>query len=216
MLIISILLKIFIIVLCFIFLSFILLMVIPFEYNLNFQISENISFGADISWMFRFIKVNVTNKEPDLKINLLIGNKRFWSIKPSKTSANNKNKKVKRKKTRSKSKGLFNINVLKYLISYFRDVLKIIRPRGIEIKGEYGFSDPSMTGFLCGIVPIISEIFPFSSLQLQPVFDDETMNIQSRVWGKIILFFIVFRTLKVILKKEIRKILFKRRKTIET
>lgn len=209
----TILLKILVILICILLTLLIALMLIPFEYSLNSQINESISFEAKILWMFHLIKVNFLKEESGLKINFFIGNKGIFSIDPTKKSKYNKKEKKHKKKS---NKNFFKQSFLSCVISYFKDILKIVRPKGIYIKGVYGFYDPSITGFLSGFIPILEQVIPSSDINLQPIFDDEIIDIKASIWGKIILFFIGYRTLKFILKKEVRKTLFKKSKTVET
>lgn len=216
MVIMTIVLKILAILICILLSLLIALIFIPFEYSLNSQIKESISFEAKVLWMFHLLKANFLKEESGLKINFFIGNKRIFSIDPTKKSNHSKKEKKHNKKSNKNNKKFFKQNFLSYAISYFKDILKIIKPKGIEIKGAYGFYDPSITGLLSGFIPIFEQIIPSSDIKLQPIFDDEFIDIKANIWGKIILFSLIYRTLKFILKKEVRKTLFKKSKTVET
>lgn len=210
MIVVAILLKIVLISICIL----IALMFIPFEYSLNSQINESVTVEGKILWMFHLIKVAFLKEESGFKINFFVGNKRIFSIDPTKKSKYNKKEKKHKKKS---NKNFLKKNFISCVIYYFKDTLKIIKPKGMYIKGVYGFYDPSITGFLSGIIPILEQIIPLSDIKLQPIFEDEIIDIKASVWGKIILFFVGYKTLKFILKKEVRKTLFKKKsKTVET
>lgn len=213
MILVSILLKILVILLCILLILLIAFMLIPFEYNLNLKVNENISFEAKLLWLFHLTKVNFLKEDSSFKINFFILNRRIFSINPSKKPKVN----VKEKKHKKKlGKSFFKKDFLTYAIYYFKDILKIIKPKMVEIKGIYGFYDPSITGILSGLIPIIEQSIPNSNIKIQPIFDDEIIEIEANIWGKVILFSIIYRTLRFILKKEVRRILFKKSKTVET
>lgn len=216
MIIVTIVLKVLILLLCVLLTLFIVLMIIPFEYSLNLKISEDIDFQTKILWMFQMIKISFLKEKSNLKIDFFLINKKVFSIRPTQKFKQKKKEKKYKKESNKGNKSFFKQNFINYAISYFKDILKIVRPKKVEIKGGYGFYDPSITGFLSGFIPILEQIIPSSDIKLQPVFDNEIIDVKVTLWGKMILFFIAHRTIKFILKKEVRKTLFKKPKTIET
>ena len=123
-----------------------------------------------------------------------------------------KNKKNSKKKKRS------NFNIRDYiqkefindLINYFKEIIHIVKPKTVEINGFYGFEDPSLTGMICGIIPLISSLIPKSDINLQPVFDDEIIEIECDIHGKISLLSAIIKTIKFVLKKNSRERIFKK------
>ena len=63
---------------------------------------------------------------------------------------------------------------------------------------------------ICGIIPLISNLIPKSDINLQPVFDDEIIEIECDVHGKISLLSAIVKTLKLIFKKNNRQKIFKK------
>ncbi|WML37364.1 hypothetical protein [Clostridium sp. OS1-26] len=81
-------------ILIYILLSLLIALIfIPFEYSLNSQIKESISFEAKALWMFHLLKANFLKEESGLKINFFIGNRRIFSIDPTKSPIAIKKKK---------------------------------------------------------------------------------------------------------------------------
>ena len=68
----------------------------------------------------------------------------------------------------------------------------------------------------CGIIPIVSNLIPSSDINLEPVFDDEIIDINCEIYGKVSLFIIIIKTLRFILKKNNRVKLFRNLKKSET
>jgi hypothetical protein len=207
-----ILLKLLKLILCILLSLIIFLMFIPFKYIVNCKIKEDLYLNASVSWLFHLLRIKFIKEGKNFKTCFFIVSKCFSFEKENK----HKGKKSKGKKNNLINKENLSKKVIGCAISYFSDILKIISPEIIELKGVYGFYDPSITGILCAFIPILN-IIPNAKINLQPVFDDDNMDVEINICGKIILFFIAYRTLKLILKKEIRKLLFKKKsKTIET
>ncbi len=197
----------------------IFLMFIPFQYAVNCKIKEDLYLNAGISWLFHLIKIEFIKEGQKFKTCFFIMNKciSFKKDNKPKEKKKKKDKKSKGKKSNLLTRDILSKKIIGYAISYFGDILKIISPEVVELKGVYGFYDPSITGILCAFMPILNKIIPSAKIDLQPIFDDDNIDVEINIAGKIILFFIVYRTLKLILKKEIRKILFKKKsKTLET
>ena len=130
-------------------------------------------------------------------------------------------KTIKKENLKSKKS---NFNIMDYvqgefkydLFHYFKDIVNIIKPKRIKISGVYGFDDPSLTGMACGIIPIVSSFIPTSDINVQPVFDDEIIDIHCVIYGRISLIIAIIKTLKFIHKKDNRRKIFKKQKKIET
>ncbi|NMM63356.1 DUF2953 domain-containing protein [Clostridium sp. P21] len=211
-------LKILLILMCVILSLLILVMFVPFKYNLNSHINEIVKIEGIILWMFNLFKIKILQEE-NLKITFFIGNKVIYVISEKENLESEEVKPDNKKVTESKTTNIKDFIKKKFIscvLSYFKDMLKIIKPDEIRIKGVYGFDDPCITGLLCGFIPIISQIIPHSDINLNPVFDDDVINIKTSICGKVFLFLIAFKTLKFVLKKDIRKILLKKSKTSET
>lgn len=83
-------------------------------------------------------------------------------------------------------------------------LLKRIKPKKFNLKGEIGFKDPSLTGYLAAIY---SSFYPYLEkiLQVHMDFEEEVLEGQIYVKGKITLGYFLFFALSLIIKKEIRQ-----------
>lgn len=212
MAIVFILLKI-LLILLFIMLSVLILIVfIPFEYFFIGKISDSIEGKIEIRWVLGLIKVIIrkAKENPQLTVNICrinIYDKKFI-------------KKTYRKKQSKSKKGFKFENIGKEflieLFSYSKDIFNLIRPKHLKIVGAYGFYDPSLTGMLLGVISILSELIPSAQINMQPSFNEEIINSEAQVDGKIKVYVLCYKTIKLLLKKEIRQILFEKSKTAET
>ncbi|MBX4260232.1 DUF2953 domain-containing protein [Clostridium estertheticum] len=213
-------LKILLYLLIFIFGIILLFLIIPFEYYISSKIDEKINVDITLLFFKKIVKVMVRHEDTKeiflLKfMGLCIIRKEIKSpdIKIEKEEKE-KNKKNSKKKKEKKSS--FNIRdyiereFINDLINYFKDIINIVKPKFAKINGFYGFEDPSLTGVICGIIPLISNLIPKSDINLQPVFDDEIIEIECDVHGKISLLSAIIKTLRFVFKKNNRQKIFKK------
>lgn len=143
----------------------------------------------------------------------------------------NFNKKVKNKIDNKKSKenldylkNIFNKikSIFKYperdiIIKYTKKLIlklfKIIKPENINIKCEFGFDDPSITGYLLGVISMMSVLIP-GNLNIKGNFEKEIFNISLETYGKANLWSIGFHILVYVFKKPIWKLIKNRKEDI--
>ncbi|MHC1684784.1 MAG: DUF2953 domain-containing protein [Clostridiaceae bacterium] len=204
----------------------IIILIIPFQYEFNGSYNDELNYDGNVLWAFRFFKVMIFRSEEKIQFALFICGKKVFvkNLHSEEVNKNNKDKqpKIKEKKTKEKStsrgsvKEYFEKRFLRDIIAYFKEVLEVIKPKSVKIHGIYGFQDPSITGILCGFIPLISLVIPNRDIMLEPVFDDDVLELDVSVSGKIILGIILVKTLALIFKESVRKKIFKRRKKVET
>ncbi|MBU3184778.1 DUF2953 domain-containing protein [Clostridium estertheticum] len=213
-------LRILLYLLIFTFGIILLFLIIPFEYYISSKIDEKINVDITLLFFKKIIKVMMRHEDTKetflIKImGLRIIRKEIKSpgikIEKEETEKNNKNSKKKKEK-----KSSFNIRdyiereFINDLINYFKDIINIVKPKTVKINGFYGFDDPSLTGMICGIIPLISNLIPKSDINIQPVFDDEIIEIECDVHGKISLLSAILKTFKFVFKKNNRQKIFKK------
>ena len=129
---------------------------------------------------------------------------------------NKKNPQNIKKKKESKSRRNIGKNLIIELFKYFKDIINIVKPKHFIISGVYGFEDPSLTGMLLGVISIIKGAVPNAQIYVNPVFEEETINLKGEIYGDIKGCVVCYRTIKLIIKKDVRQYLFKKSKTAET
>ena len=209
--------KVLLYLLIIIFCSILLFVIIPFEYEFNTKIDEKIKAGVNLSFFNKFLKIMMTYEEKETLLLIKVMGLRIIRKKIKMSS-----KEVKKEEIKNKKNNNFNIKdyiqreFINDLINYFKDIINIIKPKGIKINGIYGFEDPSLTGIACGIIPIVSSVIPTSHINLQPVFDDEIIDINCEIYGRVSLLIATIKTLRFVLKKNNRRKIFKKLKKSET
>lgn len=214
-----IILKILIVLICILLAILMIIIFIPFKYFMNGKIDDSIGGHVEVRWMFGLVKVIVYKYEDEAKIKIIICGLNIYSKKLEEENNKKKEKeasKKKRKKKESKSKRNIGKNLLMEFFKYFKDIINIVKPKYFRISGQYGFEDPSLTGMLLGLISIIKGVVSKAQIDVNPVFEEEIINLEVEIHGDIKICVICYRTIKLIIKKDVRKILFKKSKTAET
>ena len=211
--------KILLILLCILLSVLILVLFIPFEYFLNGKINDSAQGIAEIRWIFGLFRIIVCKYEdkPEMKIiicGLNIYNKKL--IKENNIEKQKKSSKHKKSKKESKIRRNIGKNLIIEFIKYFKDIINIVKPKYFRISGVYGFEDPSLTGMLLGVVSIIKGAVSGAQIYVDPDFEEENINIEAEIYGDIKICVAGYRTFKLLMKKDVRQILFKKSKTAET
>ena len=207
-----IILKILFILLCILLSILLLMLFIPFEYLLNGKIHDSAEGKAEIRWIFGLIKIIICKYDEKPEIKIIICGLNIYNKKLTKKINTKKYKKSKKEHKRRTNIGK---KLIIELFKYFKDVINIVKPKYFRISGVYGFEDPSLTGMLLGLISIIKGAVPNAEIYVEPVFEEETINIETEIYGNIKVWVICYRTLKLIIKKEVRQILFKKSKLLK-
>jgi len=96
----------------------------------------------------------------------------------------------------------------KRLFAFIKRILKHILPRKLKVKGEIGFSDPSSTGYLMGIISTIRPSFA-RSLFVKPNFEREILTGEAYVEGRVSIAYIAFEFVRFYLNKANKEVIKK-------
>lgn len=207
-----IILKILLIALCILISILILILFIPFGYFLTGKINDNVEGNIEIKWMFGLIRIVICKGKNNPEIGLSICRLNIYNKKLIKKTNSKKEKNLKKRfKSRNIGKEL-----LIELYNYCKDILCLIKPKHFKINGVYGFDDPSVTGMILGAVNMINGTIPNAEININPVFDEKIINIEAKTCGDIKIYLICYRTLKLLMKRNVRQSLFKKSKSVET
>ncbi len=66
-----------------------------------------------------------------------------------------------------------------------RDLFRILKPEQFSIKGKIGFAEPHYTGWLAAFSNSIKYSFHNAFIDLEPVFDDECLEIEFTLRGRL-------------------------------
>ncbi|AJA49373.1 hypothetical protein CPAST_c33070 [Clostridium pasteurianum DSM 525 = ATCC 6013] len=196
--------KIFIIIFIIAVILLIMLLLIPYNYFIEGNTRENFKVKVHVNWLIGIFKIIVFNLSDQFQIEVYFFNLRIYSSFKKNRNKYIENSKSINKKFKINLKNL-DLNFLKKVLSYLRDVFLILKPNTFNIKGVYGFEDPFFTGAISSVLSIIKLNFSLVKIDVSPVFDKIVLNILIEAKGKVNLFKIIFVIVKVLREKELRK-----------
>lgn len=206
-----IILKLILVLLIVVVFASILLIIIPFKYEISAKtLTKDQFIILDVFCIFKLLRIRLSVVDNNLTLSFFITNNLIFT-QYLQQGSNNRIRNTKRVYKHILKKH-FSRMFLSCLLSYLKDIFIIIKPSRIKIHGTYSFQDPSITGILSGFILIANNVIPFTNISLQPSFDGEKININADISGQILLLTIILKTLKFILKREVRKSLFKKSK----
>ena len=85
-------------------------------------------------------------------------------------------------------------------------VLKHIRPRHIDIKGEVGFEDPSLTGTVIAITSMMIPVFG-DKIRITGNFEEPVINVTGRLKGRITIMRVLWTLAVLYFNRDLRKII---------
>jgi hypothetical protein len=88
-------------------------------------------------------------------------------------------------------------------------MLNHCKPSQFRINAKVGFEDPMYTGLLCGIKNTSYAILDKYQIRLQTTFEDEVLEGNFIIGGRVQIFYLILVALEFVLTKPFRSILFK-------
>lgn len=193
-----------IILIC-IFLLILIVLVLPCKYNFSVAINDKDAyFHGEVYLICHLLKLNILLKSPENRIEISILGKKY-PLKFDRKSHNNHVSQIKIKDVYD----FLDFDFLSSGLSYIKQIVHILKPKYVGVKGTYGFYDPAETGFLCAFISMIPQIMMEDCIHicLNPNFQDEIIDIKIDICGKLTTLSIVVKTIKFVMKKEVRQVL---------
>jgi hypothetical protein len=188
----------------------ILILFVPIFFHLQVNKYNDLILWAKVNWLFNAIYCDV-KKEGDQ--NLVIILKIFGLPIHLKEGRAQKKKKEKIKKEKKfNSKALLNQPFLTKAFQLIKKVLKHILPQEFRVRLSYGFDNPANTGILCGFIALFSTYYSGYDIYLDPIFDQEILEGELSLKGRLFCFVITYYVLQLVLSKTFRKTIKKAKK----
>ena len=221
MLILLIILKILLYLLLFLLGLALLLLLIPINYAGQVISADGFRAQLAVGWAWKLLGISAEMEGEEVDITLQVLNKRVYRLKGSKTIEKEKKirkeqgekKKIKKPGKELGIRDIVDRALIDVILDYFKGVLSIVKPKYLHLYGTYGFEDPSITGIVCGGTGIIKSLIPHARLNLTPDFTREVLDLDVRAEGSMVVGSLAYRTIKTVLKKPVRKILFRKKKS---
>lgn len=186
----------------FIILAFILCMLFTkTRYSIDALSKPSINYIAEVSFFRGVILIKLSNTQKS-GIQLFNHYLRKHSLK-----SNSRKEKLKNNDKKSNI-SIPKKEVLKEIIKYIHDIFKILKPDSVKAQGCYGFDDPYYTGIVSALLGMVVPYIENKNIRLCPIYYEEKIDIDCSIKGSVRLYFILYRTLRFLLKKDIRNFLF--------
>jgi len=198
---------------------FAMLILIPIVYSAEAAKEEYYFLDLKISWLGNIINVKV-NKEEHKKMDFFISifglhiplHDRKKVQKRSKKGERKKQER-KRKKTKQELNKYFSFFQRSFLDQSFlllKKVLKHILPKKFYLHLIYGFEDPADTGMLTGLFYLLfPNISNSDMMKINPVFDEECIQGEVSIKGRIILAVLIYYFLQFYFAQGVRQMIKK-------
>lgn len=199
-----------------------LLLLIPFNYSGQVLAADGFKLQLAVGWAWKLVGINAEIEGEAVDITLRLLDKRVYRIKSRETvKEEEKAEKApggdeKEKKSGKKGLGIKDITdraLINEVLEYFKRVLNIAKPKYMHLYGTYGFDDPSLTGIVCGLTGALKSMIPHARMHLNPDFTQEILDLDIRAEGSMVVGSLAYETVRTVLKKPVRKIIFKRKKS---
>lgn len=206
-------LTVFLYVLCIILLVvvalvlFLLLVPIRYKFDGGFENTLKISFYVRCSPLLAGRGTWNSNQDRPMQVKVVIAGVPF-TLHPERWS---KNEKEQDKTGEGPSFLTFLGSLDRELIAngkvFLGDLLRILRPDKVEIKGRFGFDEPHLTGWLAAFTGTMEECFPQVRLGIEPVWEEETYECTLAIEGGLVLAVVLYRVARFMLAGRTRRFL---------
>ncbi|MBS3969045.1 MAG: hypothetical protein KGZ94_02885 [Clostridia bacterium] len=219
----SIILSIIVYLLLFIIAVFLAVIIVPIRYSFYGGYNNSpYCFGSMTILEFCKISISYNTKGLLAKLNVFGFSINIDSEITKGKKAKPKNRKDKEKSQRevrkreksSKGKGgtslfknLFQRDIIFHVLYLLRDLVGILKPRVLMIKGRIGFYEPHHTAWLQAIVSTLSGLNIFTKLDIDTIWDDEHFEGELIIKGHLAIIVVLFRLLKFLISKNTLKII---------
>lgn len=191
------------------------IIVVPYDYSVAGEKTDESEVNILISWLFGGIKIDFRKrscKSAELVLTLFGFKKKVEHSSKSKSSrvikkatdSSNDAKSIKEKHNfRDYLKKEIIIKILSVVLKIFKHCL----PRKLSVHGKYGFDDPSYTGLMCAFTNQFYWLLDNYDIEIQPVFNEEIVEGSFLVGGRIWLPYLILVMIGFLITKPIRNIL---------
>jgi len=181
----------------------ILILFVPIFFHLQVSKYNDLILWAKVNWFFNAIYCHI-KKEGDQ--NLVIILKIFGLQIHLKEGRAQKKKREKIKKEKKYDfRALLNQPFLTKVFQFIKKVVKHIVPQEFRVRLSYGFDNPANTGILSGFIALFSAYFSGYDIFLNPIFDQEILEGELFLKGRLFCFVITYYVLQLVLSKTFRK-----------
>jgi hypothetical protein len=203
------------------------LLIVPFTYRGEAAVMDGVSYSYRIGWFWNLFNVRGSSDGDMQKTEVYLGSRKLFTVDTKKKDTEKEKPKDEKEadeedeKDREKAKrennlkSMFEVKFIKEAFEFLKKILRQLKPKHLQLKGVYGFEDPSLTGMTAGFIYTLQAIVPQSRIELRPCFTDAVLELEAEANGKIRVGKLAYDTARFLLKPDIRKKIFKKSKKVK-
>lgn len=208
-------------ILLFILIVLAVLILVPYSYYGEIKKYDEIKMRGMVSWLFGGLKVFIMKEqEEEIKVRI-----RFLALEKSMDTKSGHGKSKKKddeesKKKEKEAKGdkkkksirreYFKKEFIKKVLLVVKKLWKHLWPNMVTVRIKAGFDNPMYTGYLCAFYSQVYMMPDKYDISLEPVFDEDILQGEGSIEGRIWLAYILILALGLLLTKPVRKLIFSR------
>jgi hypothetical protein len=188
----------------------ILILFVPIFFRLQVRKYNDLVLCVKVNWLFIpfYCCIEKRGNQKPVTIVRILGLK----VPIGRERAKKKKKEKIKKEKKFDFRALLNRPFLTKDFQFIKKVLKHIVPQEFRVRLSYGFDNPANTGILCGFIALFSAYFSGYDIYLNPIFDQEILEGELFLKGRIFCFVITYYILQLVLSKTFRKTIKKAKK----
>jgi len=195
-----------------------LLLIIPVNYRGQVLTAEGVRAQFAFGWAGKLFGISAEIEGENYDVTLRILDKRVCKLKSKEHEGKKEQseQETEKKEKEKKVPGFREIAdraLINEIIEYIKRVLNIVKPKYMHLYATYGFDDPSLTGMVCGAAAVVKSMIPHARVGLYPDFTQEIIDLDLRAEGNMTVGSLAYQTIRTALKKPVRKILFRKKKS---
>ena len=176
---------------------------VPIFFNIQVSKYNGLVLWVKVNWLFNALYCYIEKRGSQKPVAIV----RILGLKiPIERERAQKKKKEKIKKEKKYDfRVLLNKSFLTKVFEFIKKVLKHIVPQEFRARLSYGFDNPANTGILCGFTALFSAYYSGYDICLDPIFDQEILEGELSLKGRLLCFVITYYVLQLVLSKTFRK-----------
>ena len=176
---------------------------VPIFFYIQVNKYNGLVLWVKVSWLFNafYCYIEKSGSQKPVAIVRILGLK----VPIERERAKKKKKKKIKKEKKFDFRALLNQPFLIKAFQFIKKVLKHIVPQEFRVRLSYGFDNPANTGILCGFIALFSAYFSGYDIYLNPIFDQEILEGELFLKGRVFGFVITYYILQLVLSKTFRK-----------
>lgn len=180
---------------------------LPYHYQFSFEYKDNLHLETQVdNIIFKIKYINLKDKTSTI-VNILNFQKKINKDK-NKKIYKNKDKKADKKSRKGFPFKIITVDNINHLLNFINNILKLIKPYYSNINLLISLEDPYYNGLILSYYHSIKSVYPNLPVQITVNWEEEVIEGQGKIVGKIVPIFVIYSLIIFILSPQTIKILW--------